>query len=865
MLERPPNSLKNEMQNETLAFKDKNRIKSTRGIPLGRSMGMKAIALLGLIIVLLAINVTALAEDPPSDLDETLETIVTNGTTVSYTNLGWSSIYQLPQSHFSVDTTDFYDNAIEFSGVGFFALGLKQLQNPLLSELDLNQTMQTQINQLAAQTLPFVWTPASTNWGTHHKEKLPNQVTANVLEQVQGIFGPSNVCHALTVPFNAWGFPESTTNALSTSDLDSISSMGTTFLLAAEDNNPNKEKYLTTAKYMGDLLLGVLVTPETESFGIHPSQVIDDNNKTLPTGMMPRDLTIKTDSPDTPACTDGGTIKIHENEKTQMATTALFLQQLFVATGDAKYQRAKNYIIEGILALQECDGLYRNYTRWEGAGVRENTCTPEGTDAYSAYPSNITVADSQGLVLDSATILYLLQQTNPNIYNDNSRYRTAVKAMLELEEKDTGNGYRKNGSALRYASYSLPEKTESFARILLSNIFLNAACRESDSAIEKRFESKAYYLIDATDGLIQTDIDSKINKAISPDVGTHMMAVAAAANSWKIITKGCQDCTDGDGDGYIDGVCAGDTKKYDCSDTDKDIFPGATEVCDGADNDCDGKVDDGFDSDNDGVSICKNDCNDEDNQIYPGAKELLDEKDNDCNLKADDTGIQVKVLDDANAGIPNIDVQFVSFGNACVNSFAQKVENIPSIMAQCKIESHCTTDENGTCLGFFKTDGKYQSIAGVGLEALFSESITFKVGQRVDVNIITLSGISANDLNNAANGGDDNNNAGNNGGQTDYLFMGLVVIVLVIGGIGVALFYRTGKMPNFTLKWGQAKATTTKSTPTPSKSSATAPKKVEATAELKKEMPVSTPTKTVKENPKPKWKGNDKTMPKESQ
>jgi len=108
--------------------------------------------------------------------------------------------------------------------------------------------------------------------------------------------------------------------------------------------------------------------------------------------------------------------------------------------------------------------------------------------------------------------------------------------------------------------------------------------------------------------------------------------------------------TDGDnfGSGTPQSSCTDlgggfSTAGNDCDETDPAINPGATETCDGIDNDCDGFANvDGpgseVDQDNDAYRICEGDCNDLQPLANPGQAELCDGYDNDCNGLADFSG-----------------------------------------------------------------------------------------------------------------------------------------------------------------------------------------------------------------------------------
>jgi N-acetylneuraminic acid mutarotase len=118
---------------------------------------------------------------------------------------------------------------------------------------------------------------------------------------------------------------------------------------------------------------------------------------------------------------------------------------------------------------------------------------------------------------------------------------------------------------------------------------------------------------------------------------------------------------DSDADGYP--ACSGD-----CDDGDPAVHPGAFEICNGRDDDCDGTLDNGFpDADEDGVAACGGDCNDVDATIRPGLPEACDDQDNNCNGLVDE-------------GYPDLDNDgYAGCGGDCDDSRAPVHPGMPEI------------------------------------------------------------------------------------------------------------------------------------------------------------------------------------------
>jgi large repetitive protein len=186
--------------------------------------------------------------------------------------------------------------------------------------------------------------------------------------------------------------------------------------------------------------------------------------------------------------------------------------------------------------------------------------------------------------------------------------------------------------------------------------------------------------------------------------------------------------SDSDADGYL--------SDEDCDDADPTINPGAEEICDGFDNNCDNQADEGVtetfyvDSDADGFgnegitteacdapdgfSANGSDCDDSDPTVYPSAQEECDGVDDDCDGEVDEDLPQSFFVDADNDGFGDdtqqqqactLDIGLSTIGGDCDDTDASIH---PTAMELCnELDDDCDgeTDEGVSETSYSDADG----------------------------------------------------------------------------------------------------------------------------------------------------------------
>ncbi|MFC1890034.1 C25 family cysteine peptidase [Thermodesulfobacteriota bacterium] len=208
-----------------------------------------------------------------------------------------------------------------------------------------------------------------------------------------------------------------------------------------------------------------------------------------------------------------------------------------------------------------------------------------------------------------------------------------------LRDPDGGSiaGFHASGFSDDDASYNLNRG--------FFHVYFNMNMRVLGEALQ---EARLFF-INASD-----DIEVLHYNLLLGDPALRIVESAADADG-DGVTDNEDNCPDDDDPGQenFDGDCLGNAcdpdddndswdDEDDCDDFNPDVYPGAEEVCNGVDDDCDLVVPaDEADDDEDGWMECENDCNDTDPDVNPGIIEnkaegnCEDGIDNDCDTFID--------------------------------------------------------------------------------------------------------------------------------------------------------------------------------------------------------------------------------------
>ena len=174
------------------------------------------------------------------------------------------------------------------------------------------------------------------------------------------------------------------------------------------------------------------------------------------------------------------------------------------------------------------------------------------------------------------------------------------------------------------------------------------------------------------------------DECFPPSMGTELNDMGAYGGP-----GACEWC-DADHDGYDNEFCGG----YDCDDFDPATYPGAPEICDEKDNNCDGVIPDDelTDEDSDGWVLC-DDCDETDPLVNPAviegaaAENCNDGVDNDCDglIDTDQECIPIQVP----IGQPTIQaaIEAAGLGDLIIVSPGTYSENINFMGKYIKVKS----------------------------------------------------------------------------------------------------------------------------------------------------------------------------------